>query len=262
VFRTAAIMLDVASPASLDLYRDHIHRYSNRFSEECWGLVYQADTRARRELAERIRRRGLKISESSSVNSGNPAGSSCIDSEGVQFDIARPWDYVFRRLPLEFSFWKEEIEDAALLIMSRAVKQDSAVTGEAPIANRNIMSHLATFAHADSGAGAAAGSSGAGGGPGKGRSRSRFRAPPGARQYNVDPAGRNVTNRQGRKLCPEFQTGACVGRVCPVDSERAHQCAVCLDTSHGAHSCTQTSFRAKGSGKSKGRGKGRGKYHG
>ena len=50
VFRTACIMLDIISPAALDAYRDHIRRYANRFREECWALIYQADTRARREL--------------------------------------------------------------------------------------------------------------------------------------------------------------------------------------------------------------------
>ena len=165
--------------------------------------------------------------------------------------LFRSWDYVFKRLPLEFAFWKEEIEDGAILIMSRAVKRDSAITGEAPVASVGTMSHIASFAHADSGAGAAAGSSGAGGGSGKGRSRSRFRAPPGTRQYNTGPAGRNVTNRQGRKLCPDFQTDSCTGRVCQIDVERAHQCALCLDTTHGANACTQTSQRTEGSGKSK-----------
>ena len=57
VYRTAMVMLGFASPAALDSYHDHIRQYATRYTTECWALLYQTDTRARRELSERIRRR-------------------------------------------------------------------------------------------------------------------------------------------------------------------------------------------------------------
>ena len=57
VFRSAMVMLEFASPSSLDGYRDHVRQYSARFGTQCWALIFQTDTRARREHAERLRRR-------------------------------------------------------------------------------------------------------------------------------------------------------------------------------------------------------------
>ena len=57
VFRSAMVMLEFASPSSLDGNRDHVRQYSTRFGTQCWVLIYQTDTRARREHAERLRRR-------------------------------------------------------------------------------------------------------------------------------------------------------------------------------------------------------------
>ena len=57
VFRSAMVMLEFASPSSLDGYGDHVRQYSTRFVTQCWALIYQTDTRARREHAERLRRR-------------------------------------------------------------------------------------------------------------------------------------------------------------------------------------------------------------
>jgi hypothetical protein len=64
VFRTACIMLDIITPAALDQYKDHIKQYSLRYGHLCWALLYQADTIARRELGERIRRTGMALYDS------------------------------------------------------------------------------------------------------------------------------------------------------------------------------------------------------
>jgi len=256
VFRTACIMLDIATPAALDAYRDHIRRYTQRFSEDCWALVYQADTRARRELAERIRRKASKVSGTESSVQG---------SEGFVFDTSQPWDFVFRMLPLQFSFWKTEVEDAALLIMTRATPRDEGLTGEAPIASR-ASEHVAAEMTFLRGRGQAAPGGGAGVTP-KRAARSRTRLPPGQRNYDIDNRGYHTNNRQGRALCNGFNQGSCSGHVCPADPERAHQCAICLDNRHGAHNCFQNPDRQKGKGKGKGKdkgkgSKGKGSYHG
>ena len=82
------VLLDFASPSALDRYRDHIKQYAARFGSDCWALLYQTDTRARREFAARIRRRAIRES---------PAG----------FVLTRPWEYVFKAIPREFEFWKK-----------------------------------------------------------------------------------------------------------------------------------------------------------
>ena len=121
VFRSAMVMLEFASPSSLDGYRDHVRQYSTRFGTQCWALTYQTDTRARREHAERLRRRAN-------------TELTALDAIGVKgaYNPKRPWEYVFRQLPVEFAFWKRELEDPALLILARAAV--AAITSEAPVA--------------------------------------------------------------------------------------------------------------------------------
>jgi hypothetical protein len=47
---------------------------------------------------------------------------------------------------MEFAFWKRELEDPAMLILTHAVRQsDSAVTGESPITHR-AQNHIADVA--------------------------------------------------------------------------------------------------------------------
>ena len=58
VFRTGCIMFGQISPARLDSYEHHIRSYHERYGRGCWALLYQADVRARLELAERLRRQG------------------------------------------------------------------------------------------------------------------------------------------------------------------------------------------------------------
>ena len=83
----------------LDGYRDHVRQYSTRFGTQCWALMYQTDTRARREHAERLRRRAN-------------TELTALDAIGVKgaYNPKRPWEYVFRQLPVEFAFWKRELE--------------------------------------------------------------------------------------------------------------------------------------------------------
>ena len=58
VFRPGCIMFGQISPARLDSYEHHIRSYHERYGRGCWALLYQADVRARLELAERLRRQG------------------------------------------------------------------------------------------------------------------------------------------------------------------------------------------------------------
>ena len=93
VFLTAMVMLDFASPAALEGYKTHIKRYAQAHTDVAWALLYQADTRARRELAGKLRRLARDAHESGSNDA---------------FDPNMPWEFVFRRIPLEFQFWHWE----------------------------------------------------------------------------------------------------------------------------------------------------------
>lgn len=56
VFKTAAVMLNIASIASLEAYFKQIERTTIQWPS-CWGLVYTADDAARAERMEKVRRR-------------------------------------------------------------------------------------------------------------------------------------------------------------------------------------------------------------
>jgi hypothetical protein len=105
VFRTAAVMLDIATPAALDSYKDHVKQYAWRYTADSWALLYQSDARASRELSERIRRRGQSLYDKAR-QSGVGTGTIVL----CDFDPTKPWDYVFRQLSTEFSFRKRELE--------------------------------------------------------------------------------------------------------------------------------------------------------
>ena len=243
VYRTAMVMLGFASPAALDSYHDHIRQYATRYTTECWALLYQTDTRARRELSERIRRRAK--SEYDMAAASTPAGQAV----SHPMDPQRPWDHVFRLLPKEFSYWKKELEDPALMILAK-VSSRSVITTEAQVASQRSQ-HI-TAVSSDSAVAGLGGRRGADAGapsPRKKQKNNNIYD----RQYNYDASGRNVTNRRGIKLCPGWQDGTCTSFPCATDASFAHQCSICLSERHGAKDCTP-----KGGGKKGGAGAGKG----
>ena len=125
VCRCAAVMLQIALPTSLDMYMNHIKQYALRYTHSCWPLIYQADTRARRELTVRMARRFIQ--ERNSL--GERANTHPYKPE-------MPWDYVFLQAPNEFKFWKREVEDPAMLIITKSVTGTPHASGEALVARR------------------------------------------------------------------------------------------------------------------------------
>ena len=193
VFRTASVMLDIVTPAALDSYKDHVKQYALRYTADSWALLYQSDTRARRELSERIRRCGQSLCDKAR-QAGGGTGTLVV----CDFDPTKPWDYVFRQLSSEFSFWKGEVEDPAMLILTRAVRgQSSVVSGEAPTAP-TASAHIADVASLQ-------GAAQTGQARGQPSPKKKLRLPPDQRTHTYDEAGNNTTNRRGVRLCPEFQ---------------------------------------------------------
>ena len=96
VFRTAAIMCDIATPAVLDRYAAKFRERVDRFSD-AWHLCVLADTRCISELWESDFRRQSQFHDT------NPEISAFVPS--------RPWNSVIRATSNDRDFWKEELED-------------------------------------------------------------------------------------------------------------------------------------------------------
>ncbi len=254
-FKTAAIMRDIISPGRLDAYKAHIRHYVQRYGRQAWLVIYQADVRARKELPERIRR---TLADE----------KAAADAAGARhpFNELRPWEEVYARIPLQFPFWKRELEEPAFMILSRVGNYSEVVEGDAPVGNS--LTERATPASAL-------------GAPLLGDDRppkrprqqqqqqqqqqqdaaaSRFR------HHNLNAAGKFTTNRTGVPLCDAFQKGECVGTErgkCARTGRHAHQCNQCLAGDHGSETgqgCQRTQpGQPRNPAPYKGRGKGSGK---
>jgi hypothetical protein len=240
VFIAACIMLDICSVTGITRYRDHIRAYVSRYTEACWPLIYQADVRVRRELIVRVKR-------------------SLCAAGTITPATVRPWDVVFREVLKEYSFWKREVEDPALMILVPMIRSGAArsahdTPGENPLA-RNEAEHLASSK--DNFTGSLLQQEQHPRSPAAKKSRSdKYAHQGGAAQHNVTE-GLFTTNRHGKGLCRDHQTGKCTKAKC----DYSHQCARCLDARHGAHhpsECASTPTpprNAKAGGKGKRGGK-------
>ena len=228
-FRTGCIMLSMIDPANLDLYANHIRASVQRFGMVAGPVIYQADVRARLEQIERVRRKAEHEHE------------QCIQKGGTSpFEPNRPWNFCFKMLVDDDKFWRKELEQPALLVLSRARTMSSALDGDAPITG-----------------GATASTHGWGGGPGGGTKRKQSHI----RRHSTGEDGRLVENRSGKMLCDKWQDGTCqlggaLGK-CPQDASKVHQCAICLAQDHGAKFCNRNPAKAPRNPKGKGKGKGK-----
>ena len=232
VFRSGCIMFGQISPARLDSYEHHIRSYHERYGRGCWALLYQADVRARLELAERLRRQG-KEEHDAAIAAGGTHG----------FDDKKPWEWVWNMMVKDHAFWHRELEEPALLILAKTQKASQLLGADAPIE--------------------------ASGGTGSDRSipsapvAIKRRREDGVRQHVVGEDGLLTHNRRGAELCRGYQKGDCKDKdrngFCLKTGRTRHQCAKCLSEDHGAHACPQSSqprvFKPKGMRKGFGKSK-------
>ena len=108
VFRTAALLLEIVSPEILDRYGDLFRDLSEEFGEECWALLYTADTRMRSEEFPRIRRECQLLHEERTA-AGLPS----------TYDPQRPWDAVFTAAAGERDWWSDNVRNKAVLYLTR-----------------------------------------------------------------------------------------------------------------------------------------------
>jgi hypothetical protein len=236
---TAMIMMGVMSLSKIEAYKKKIKGYVTKFGEGVWLVIYQADVRFRMEHLLTLRRRGADEADAAARAGGIH-----------EYDPNRPWDWCMKKGLDDFHFWKDTLEDPALLIRTRTSTLSALAGNDTPIDGKHIEeanSQVSNF------------------GPPvkKQKLQHEVRTPKNA--HNVEN-GQYVTNRKGKKLCQAFQSGSCThtkpGGIACSAGLGLHQCAKCLSPAHGANACSEApkDYPNKGKGKGKGKGKNKGRW--
>ena len=246
-------MFDVVCPAFLDRYARWIQQLNDE-NPDAWGLVYQAEVRARLEHAPDVRER-LEERYAEDVVNNRP----------TTFDPKRPWNSVWRALIVEEKdYWYKAVEKPGLLMMAGAAKQGQFIGDDAPAkrpvgpgdgggsehkrhkTDGAIVPYVPTPPNPHGGAGR---------GKGAGGKKSE--------DLSVHDGSKYLKNRFFC-LWRGYQDGTCLRQnswnLCAVDGASAHQCELCLMTGHGSSEAAKCpKQRGKGGGRAnKGRGAGRG----
>jgi hypothetical protein len=242
-------MLNACSPPHLLAYSGLIGHYAKRYGSRCWALIYQMETRYRRESMERVRRKA-----------SFDLDDAIIKGHSHDFNPAMPWDYVFSKATEDSKYWHLNVEEPALLIVTGSRGTDNFLDGDAPVCMSSSL-HLAThgtpgFAFAADAGNRHSKHAVADRRPPASAPPTKRRAiedKPDAKQHNMTD-GKYTTNRSGNALCISFNNGSCVNAkkgnpVCPKEASRRHNCSTCLSAFHGAHECTGAQAQSKGKGK-------------
>ena len=108
ILQTALIMLDIADPADLIAYSQHIHELAQVYGARCWPILYQAEYRFRREHMERVKRNEFLKLEANLAKS----------LPYHELNINRPWARVFHlATTAECSeYWRKKLERNCTLV--------------------------------------------------------------------------------------------------------------------------------------------------
>jgi hypothetical protein len=246
ILRTGLLFLGEVDLGPMEMYRERIRGYIRKWGPSIWHLVYQAEVRMRREEMELIRRTGAE------AKSADPSHA---------YDPNRPWNWVWRQAANDAAFWKDQLEDSAIMVITHTKKMGAFLDGDAPVVGSTAsLKRTAADIHHESDV-----------------QDSDNRPPkqpnnpkkPKKTDRNVDSSvikdGKFTCNRRGTPLCFGFNDGSCQGlggNPCPKVPSRFHQCCICLG-SHPASECPKGSSssavskpRRKGAG-AKGKGKGK-----
>ena len=99
VFRTLCIMLGIITPAWLDRYAWKIRDYADEHPDS-WGVIYQADVRARREHAPEVREQ-----------TEEEYATALAKRRPYDYDPKMPWEFIWERLPYsEKDYFAKDIE--------------------------------------------------------------------------------------------------------------------------------------------------------
>ena len=110
VYKTALMMLDVISLATLNAYEAHVEKLSKLYEVAgAWHLVVAAEDQAR---AEHLLR--LKVQTAMDVANGLPAPA--------KWDETNPWEAMFRLLIRDKEYWSEQVHIPANAWISLGAK--------------------------------------------------------------------------------------------------------------------------------------------
>ena len=109
-FRTALVTWKAVELERLDMHANMFKRYVSQYGSSVWFQIYQAESRCRSEHMERARRRGEE-------------DRARVISAGLSHPLnpSLPWDSVWGEVLIDVHVWRVELEELALLILSRSV---------------------------------------------------------------------------------------------------------------------------------------------
>lgn len=245
VLMTILIMKCAVDLGVLLKYRSHIERLHDRYSDKIWAILYQAESRCRLELMDRLRREA--VSEHEAITRAGGVST---------FDVNRPWNTAWSRAVSDETFWREEVLEPGMLILTKVSGLNEMVEGDARVqpassslAPRETQVQPSKMAHGPAST------------PSSLRPRKNNRS---GRVHQIE-GNKYVLNRTGFKLCEGFQTGACTqtngGIWCAQQWDTTHQCERCLGA-HGSHACPHKELQVPGFAKKEAKGRGKGKRGG
>ena len=229
VFKTGSVLLGELTPATADHWMKTIQRYAQRYSVNLWPLVYQTDVRARLEHMERVRRQGAEAHRLAVAAGGSHP-----------YDPAHPWEWTFRATADDAQFWRIELEEPAIRVVTESSAMADYLEDDAQVHGGRTKPVMQKDHQQASR-----------GGYEEGRKR-KIQAD--ERVHLVDAEGNFTHNRRGMRLCTSYQSGTCTYPNCKYQ----HQCSRCLLQGHGKDKCTAAQAGAPQQ-KRKGKGKGKGK---
>ena len=262
--KTGLIQHRAVRIAKLLKYHDQQKRYHERYGPAVWHLQYQSEVRMRQERMIHHKRQGAELHRKALA-----AGTEAL----CPYNPKMPWDYAWSMACEDFHWWRQELEEPCILILTRSQSVSAMVDGDVDIAEEPAAKRRKTPAHQvqQSGWETSRGSATL---PLKSGHQKM------ERMHNVSN-GAYTTNRRGLQLCSSFNAGQCDGGNrgrCPKDESKAHQCSKCLSAEHNATQCSKTpgasapsqpawvaarASSGKGKkGKGNGKGKQKGRYYG
>ena len=226
-------------------YRSHVERPHDRYSDKIWAVLYQAESRCRLELMDRLRREAVAEHETIIAAGGVPS-----------FDENRPWNTAWQRAANHEAFWREEVIEPGMLILIKVSGLNEMVGGDATVKSAPLVTTPREIQVGPSRMAQPAASASS-----SQRPRKTNRS---GRGHQIE-GGRYTLNRTGFKLCDSYQTGACTqtngGIWCAQQRDTTHLCNLCLG-SHGSHACPHKELQVPGFVKKEPKGKGKGKRGG
>ena len=263
VFSNVCVMLDIIDLGTLTKHRELIEKFHNRYGQAIWALLYQADVRCRLELAERIHRQ-IQAEQEALVKSHGSASGTPPKVPG--YDPSRPWNLVYQRAINDETYWREEVVEPSLLVLTKVSGISDVTDGDAKVRQDAASHHAASPREV-------------GVTPSRMNAGHPSASAPKVRPRNTNRTGRHhsvqdgkyTANRTGYLLCGgAYNEGRCEGAQpggwCPQNWDTVHQCSKCLGQ-HPASRCPHESMpqpnflknRGKGRGGGKGGRKGKGK---